>query len=175
MKLGRAIELAPRVRISVFWQFRIRSEFFSGEHFKKHDIDHWFGGQFRIFRVSVVINNKKNLSFSKSLQLKNPSPESDTVKRRIITPLFPLSSPFDHRMRSPARLFTGHYGKQMKWSCIQWILVISTLQEIQVMTIVHQKQLKIGIASGSQFNWLKNHLKNHLRCPILGKHQKWVV
>ena len=33
------------------------SEFFSGERFKKHEIDHRFGGQFRIFWVSVVIRN----------------------------------------------------------------------------------------------------------------------
>ena len=31
--------------------------FFSGECFKKHEIDHRFGGQFRIFWVPVVIRN----------------------------------------------------------------------------------------------------------------------
>ena len=44
------------------------------------------------------------------------------------------------------------------------------------------KQVKtrpMSKSTGCQFNWLKNRLKNclknHLRFPILGKYQKWVV
>ena len=36
---------------------KTRSEFFSGERFKNHEIDHRFGCQFRISCVSVVIRN----------------------------------------------------------------------------------------------------------------------
>ena len=34
-----------------------RGGFFSGERFKKHEIDPRFGGQFRTFWVPVVIRN----------------------------------------------------------------------------------------------------------------------
>ena len=46
--------------------------FFSGERFKKHEIDHRFGGHFRIFLLCRWSFERQFLFFFKRSPLKNP-------------------------------------------------------------------------------------------------------